>query len=263
MRVSKRLGISISMSSKESETIFNWFKDREKPGSGAVGGIYKSAYYFDSEFWAVDIPIIYGTVSIGPFEFIRNMPATTVDELARTEGAHYLMFWADCADYAMGFDELRDNKHLNGFGIELLIAADQELRNTASLLLDTRPMSRAIFSARMATELFIKSFLALSRGLSKKEAKSIGHNLEAGLKEFISVSGRTDGSRVADKMAVFPPIEDRYRGQLVSGSTLADAFAIAQSLGAATTREFTDRRIIEQIKPQIESFHGDTGAGGL
>ena len=256
MRVSKKLGISISMRSDESDIIFKWFKQREKPGSGAVGGVYKSAFYFDSEFWAVDIPIAYGTVSIGPFDYIRDMPETTIDALARTKGAQYLVFWADCADYGMGFDELRRNKHLDQFGIELLNAADQELRSTVSLLLERRPGARAILTARMATEMFIKSFLALSRGLSQEEAKSIGHDLETGLKELISASGLTNWQPIIDKLEVFPPIADRYREQSVSSSSLADAFAIAQSLGAVTTREFTNRRIIEQMMPQIEQYLG-------
>jgi len=263
MRASKRLGISISMRSKESDTVFKWFKEREKPGSGAVGGVYKSAFYFDSEFWAVDIPIAYGTVSIGPFDYIRDMPEETIDLLAKTWGAQYLVFWADCADYGMGFDELCRNKDLDQFGIELLNAADQELRNTILLLLETRPKSRAILTARMATEMFIKSFLALSRGLSHEEATSIGHNLEAGLKEFISVSGMTNWQPIVEKLKVFPPVADRYREQSVSNSALADALSIAQSLGAVTTREFTNRRIIEQIMPQIEQYFGDSGALGL
>jgi len=263
MRVSQKLGISIAMRSIESDTIFKWFKEREKPGSSAVGGMYESAFYFDSEFWAVDIPIMYGTVSIAPFDYIRDMPETTINVLSRTVGAQYLVFWADCIDYAMGFDELLGNKHLDEFGIELLAAADQELRSTATLLLERRPKSRAVLAARMATELFIKSFIALTRGLSKKEAKSIGHDLEKGLDEFLRTSGLTNWQPLIDRLSVFPPVAERYREQSVSNSSLADAFAIAQSLGAVTTREFTNRRIIEQVMPQVEQYLGDSTGSRL
>ena len=263
MRVSKELGIPIAMRSEEAESIFRWFKEREKPGSGAVGSVYTSAFYFDSEFWPVDIPIAYGTVSIGPFDYIREMPEATIDLLAKSKGAHYLVFWADCADYGMGFDELRQNKNLNSFGVELLNAADQELRNTVSLLLESRPKSRAILTARMATEMFTKSFLALKGELSQKGAKVIGHDLEAGLEQFIDVSGLSNWLPIVEKLKVFPPVSDRYRGQAVSNSSLAEALAIAQSLGAVTTREFTNRRIIEQIMPQVEPYLGDLGQSGI
>ncbi len=263
MRVSKKLGISIAIRSEEADMIFRWFKEREKPGSGAVGSVYTSAFYFDSEFWAVDIPIAYGTVSIGPFDYIREMPEATIELLANSKGAHYLVFWADCADYGMGFDELRRNKHLSSFGVELLNAADQELRNTVSLLLESRPKSRAILTARMATELFLKSFLALRGELSQMDAKAIGHDLKAGFERLIEVSGLSNWQPIVERLKVFPPISGRYREQVVSNSSLAEALAIAQSLGATTTREFTNRRIIEQIMPQVEPYLGELGQSGL
>jgi hypothetical protein len=68
----------------------------------------------------------------------------------------------DLLDYGYGMDDLRHGGGLSGFAAKLVTSADRELRATVQLLTDTsqRPNAKAIESARMAAEMFLKGYLA-------------------------------------------------------------------------------------------------------
>jgi len=247
LRLSEQYGIQVKIPSAFSDEVFTWFKRRTKPGSDFIGSLYKSVYYYDSEFWPVKVPIIYGAVAVDPMTCITGMPDQIREKFNRTRGSDYLVFWADCMDYAFGFDDLARSSGLDMYGLELIRAADQELRSSVTLLLEARPNNRAILTSRMATEIFMKSYIALKVGLSEKEAQGIGHNLVKGLKRFVAVSGMTHLKNLEQKLIVFPSVGNRYNEQNVSSSELWEGFAIAQSFGVLVTRDFTERRLIEPV----------------
>ncbi len=253
VRLSKQYGIQVKIPSAFSDEIFTWFNRRTKPGSDFIGSLYKSAYYYDSEFWPVKIPIIYGSVALDPMTCITGMPEQIREGFHKTRGSDYLVFWADCMDYAFGFDALARSHDLDMHGLKLIKAADQKLRSSVTLLLEARPNKSAIMRSRMATEIFMKSYIALKIGLSEKEAKDIGHNLKKGLDQFIAASGMTHLKKFEEKLVVFPPMGERYSEQLVSSSALWDGFVVAQSFGVLVTREFTKRRLIEPIIQYLKS----------
>jgi hypothetical protein len=93
----------------------------------------------------------------------------------------------------------------------------------------------------MATEMFLKAFLALKTGLDSTGARKLGHDLDALTQECVRIDTQFDVGKIADRLAVFPTIQQRYTGEELKPSILWDAYGIAQYVAASTVRAFTDR----------------------
>jgi hypothetical protein len=248
---------SIDMSSDTARQIFEWFKINAPAGAHAVGSAYESVYYYDSVFWVISVPILFGTVSLDARESILAMPEPTKTALFATASRSwdYVIFWADCVDYGLGSPELRKKPGLDEFGNRLFAAADEELRAATLLLRQHRPQPRAMMNCRNATEMFFKSYLAMKGQLTDKDARTLNHDLKKGLEKFIEVSGFDLWRNAESKLSVFPEISDRYDGLIASNADLATGFAFAQSVGAVMTREFTGHNLMQQVARQHqESF---------
>ena len=248
-RYSEEFSTAVDISSDVAKTIFEWFEAHSKPGVHQVGSQYEAVYFYDSQFWIVSIPIMYGTVQLSALDCLHEMPDGIKQEMIadHRKAWEYVIYWADCLDYGMGIDELRKTKGLNEFGYQLLMSADQELRATTSILSQHRPDPRAILNCRMALEIFFKSYVALKNGLTQKEAKAIGHNLNKGLDRFIEVSGLNDLERMRQLLSVFPEIHERYKEQDITFQRLWDGYSLAHSVGAVIVREFTYRNTLQQV----------------
>ena len=250
-RYSNEFNVPVTLSSDLVKEIFEWFKAHSKPGAHQVGSLYNSVYFYDSQFWSVSIPIISGTVQLNALKSLDQMPDHIKNEMMadQKQAWDYMVFWSDCVDYGLGLDDLEKNSGLDSFGMQLLMSGDQELRAATSILNQPRSGSRAILPCRMALEIFFKSFIALKHGLTEKQAKSIGHDLNKGLSKFVEASGYDHFEAVRSKLSVFPEIHERYKEQEISGDRLWDGFAIAQSIGALIIREHTERNTLKQIIP--------------
>jgi hypothetical protein len=241
----------VDISSDIAKKIFEWFEIHSKLGAHQIGSLYESVYFYDSQFWTISIPIIFGTVDLDAIECLSQMSENMKNDmmLQKKQAWDYMIFWADCIDYGMGIADLRDTSGLNEFGVQLLMAGDQELRAATSILNQNRPDSRAIINCRMALEIFLKSFIALKVGLTEKQAKIIGHDLNKGLDMFIEVSGFNNWEITRNKISVFPAIHERYKEQDVTSKMLWEGYSLAQSVGTMIIREFTDRNTLGQLMP--------------
>ena len=240
---------SVDLSSDVATNIFKWFEAHSKPGVQQIGSLYKSVYFYDSEFWIVSILITYGENEMIPLKCLRQMPAVMKGEITaqQKESRKYEIFWADCVDYGMGIEDLKHEPVLNKFGDQLLKSGDQELRDAASLLSQPRPSPRAFLNCRMALEMFFKSYIALKNGLTNDQAKGIGHDLHKGLSKFIKASGLDHFEKSRSILSRFPAIDERYKKQTIASKTLWEGYSLAQSVGAVIVREYTDRNMLEQV----------------
>jgi hypothetical protein len=246
---SRQFGVSVSLSSQIADQIFKWFEANSRPDAQSAGSLFESTYFYDAAFWVVSIPIVYGSVKMNALDSLSNMPIKIKSDLERDSKSvwNYLIYWADCIDYGMGIEDLRSSSGLDEFGRQLLLSGDAELRSAASLLLTKKSNTRAILVCRMAVELFLKSYIAATRGLSKKEAKSINHDLERAFDIFIEITGFSHLGQIRSKLSVFPPFDARYEDRQVSLQELWDGFALAQSAGVTLVRRFTDRNTASKI----------------
>lgn len=187
------------------------------------------------------------------------MPENIKKSLLEDKGQlwDYVIFWSDCIDFGMGYGDLREDKKLDKFGVQLLNAGYEELSSATSLLLEHRPNMRAIMNCRMATEMFLKSFISLKRGLSKQEAKQLGHNLSDLMDSFSEISGYTHWKEAKSILSVFPDIHERYEQKNIDRKRLAEAYCIAQSFGVLIIRGFTDRNTLKQVMPSNQQKKTD------
>ena len=249
-RYSTDFGVSVAFSSKVANQIFEWFVAHSKSDAHQIGSLFESVYFFDTQFWLVSVPIIYGSIELIPFDGLEQMPENIKNELMSDEeqANEFVTFWGDCIDYGFGFDDLNNSSGLDEYGMQFFEAGNQELRVASAILNQPRPDCRAILACRLAVEMFFKSFIALKNGLTKEEAISIGHNLKKGLNKFIEISGYGHWEKLREEIGIFPEIHERYKPQDIPLRQLWNGFVIAQSLGAVIVREYTDRDILGQKK---------------
>lgn len=250
-RLAERNNRSISFHSPEAQFIFKWFESNTKPGSHIIGPLHKGVYYYDSAFWSVCIPIIYGSVQLNALDALNEMPPKIKSSLLENPKAiwDYIIFWADCIDFGFAYDDLYRSKKHDEFGRQLLTAGYEELSSATSLLLEHRPSRRAIINCRMATEMLLKSFMALKDGLTESLAKKLGHNLEKIFDRFLDISKYQNLTEIKGLLRVFPDINERYKAQDHDNASLFNGYCFAQSIGALIARAFTDRNTLPQVFP--------------
>lgn len=249
VRLSKDKGVSISLSSSEAQRIFEWFEHNTKPGSHAVGALYESCYFYDATFWTVVVPVGYGTFTPHALDALPEMPDSVKNALMSNPASklNYVVFWGDCVDFGYGYDDLTKLNREDKFGVQLLRAAYEELQSAKSMLLEHKINRRAMMASRMATEMVMKSYIAMKAGLSDQQARAIGHDLQKGFKRFVEVAGDNRLQALERLTSVFPGIHERYEAQGHSAVDLWLAFGFAQTLGAYLTRDFTDRNMQSRL----------------
>lgn len=160
---------------------------------------------------------------------------------------HYAQFWADCIDYAYGFDDIQKTNSFSPFGMSLLVNADRELKASISQLLEHHPNPKAAMSARMALEMYLKAFLVQRTGLAEAEVKAFSHRLSSLLAECRHIAPNHDIVKIESNLTVFPEIQERYTGGSLPPTALWAAYYIAQYSAASVIRSFTDRDTRAQL----------------
>ena len=248
-RISARTSLSMDVSSAEADFIFKWFETNTKPGSHTIGLLHQGVYYYDSSFWKVSIPISYGVVQLNALDALQKMPQKIKSSLSESKKTlwQYVIFWADCVDFAYAYSDLCRSENYNTFGCQLLCAGYEELSSATTLLLEQRPNKRAIMNCRMATEMLLKCFIAFKDNLTRSQAKKLGHNLERTFDRFLEISNYQHLSEIKILLRVFPDIHERYKAQEVNNASLFDGYCFAQSIGALIARAFTARNTLPQV----------------
>jgi hypothetical protein len=96
-------------------------------------------------------------------------------------------------------------------------------------------------SAALATEIFLKAYLAVHARLSESEAKQISHNVAKAADKCKGVKGAGEFQRIAQLSAVFPAWGARYKGEGYDNRRLWVAYSVAQFSAATFVRSLTDR----------------------
>lgn len=237
---------SIRFDSPVAQAVFRWFEAHSPAGAHAIGSLFMGVFYFDGHFWRVSIPLAYGTVRMNAVDSLIDLPEPTRKWLmeSRKDLFEYCALWVDVMDYAYGINDLRHGGGVSGFAAHVATSADRELTATVRLLTEPtrQPNPKAMESARMATEMFLKAFLAAHAGLTESGAQQqLGHNLAKAAEQCQIVSGKREYAAIAKAVAIFPPIGARYEGNMYNNQSLWEAYCIAQASGTAFVRSLTDR----------------------
>lgn len=248
---SKEFNCSFIITPEISNKVSSWFEKNTKPGSLSIGLLYQGAYYFDSCFWSVEVPLIFGMeVRVKPFNSLPSMPNEFKDQINSNpeDFLNFISLWADCFDYAYGYDDILKLNQFHQLATNFIKSANKELEATVSLLLRDRPEPKAIETARMATEMFLKSILIIKNSWTdEKPLKKISHNLDEAIDQCIAITNSDELKLLKQQLSFFPDVNTRYGAQEWKQSELWFGYAIAQSIGATFTRMFSSRKIIDQV----------------
>ncbi len=234
--------IAIYLDSEQAKKIFNWFEENTKSGSQKIGDFFTGIFYFDSSFWPVFIPLCYGKSKVVALDSLKTMPDKMKTHLSldKNKYSEYIAVWIDCFDYAYGIDEIIKIVKGSSFAKGILRSADKELKSTVTLILANRPNPKSVETARFATEMFLKAFLAFENNLEDKTAKALNHDLVKILNICITISEK-DFIVLKSVITRFPPIGDRYEGKDKTNREIWDSYMIAQLTAIIVVRLLSGR----------------------
>jgi hypothetical protein len=230
-----------------------WFGRNSPPEAHQIGSQYEGTFYYDAYFWRVSIPVAYGNVQLDPWNSLMAVPKTVMARLRSDKDAalEFIALWADCMDYGFGSDDVLKTQ-ANSFGKRLFASGNEHIKATGALLHGGAPNAKAAESARMATEIFLKSFIAFHGGLTEEEAKKkIGHNLTVALDWCLAVHPSSELGALRSRLAQLPPVNARYDANQCCPEDLWFAYGTAQFAGSAIVRSLTDRNARAEIQRKL------------
>lgn len=217
--------------------IKGWFDDKIEYNVKKIGPEFIGCYFYDFHFWPVIIPLIYGRIKWEPWYSFKSIPPKLLNKILNDSSKYkdLVSFYIICDLYGR-----RIKRFLNYSGYSrFLKSANDHLKSTITLLLRNEPSSNSIQSSRMSVELFLKSYIDLTIGLTTSKAKRIGHNLMDCLSECLKIDKNNPLKYLKDSYASFPDISDRYEGTDYSYDDMWKAYHCAQQTGAIICRSFT------------------------
>ncbi len=246
---SKHIGVSMEFSDENVRRIFSWFTQNSPVGAHQIGSFYTGLFYFDAHFWPVHIPVVYGTVELHAFNSIDTMPDNIKVRLQADQQAaqDFAAVWGDCVDYSLGIEGLI--KVDNGaFWKDLLRSGHQQLQSTVALLEGNRPNPKAAEPARMATEMFLKAFIAYNTGMTDAEArKQVGHNLEKALDKCLEIDPQSELIAIRPALSIFPEIAERYKETDKTLWELWRMYGMTQYSGTTVIRTLSGHDLRKQV----------------
>ncbi len=210
-------------------------------GGGYFGPTFTSVFLFQSIFWRMVIPIVYGRVRVNILDCLIAMPVQIRQHLMQHDSSRRacMLHWADCIDYDQGMHEflMRPPAHP---AAELVRALDRDVRSTISDLAQEQPNSNAMHDARIATEKALKAHLCFHHGYTIEQLKKqFGHDVAVLAADVAARSPKSEFTAVKSMVGVFAPYRDRYAEVAYSREDLWAAYSCAQFTASSLMRSLT------------------------
>jgi hypothetical protein len=249
--VSAEFGVSINLSSATAKEVFEWFKQRSAPEAHQVGSLFTGSFFFDVSFWPVSVPVAYGNFKLNPLEALETMPDPVKKDLCASayDLQVYMLYWADCVDYGYGLEDLRKLQPLSRLAMSFLANADRELHAAVTQVITPRPNYKAGLAARMATEIFLKTFLIAKCNLTEEDVKHFSHDIGRIANRCHEVTPLEEFKTIINLAHLFPVVDSRYTGEEQRLHEVWNGISLCQVSAAAVIRQFSDR----DIRPQLIS----------
>jgi hypothetical protein len=240
---------TLEMGSPTAKDIFRWFEEHSAPGSHAMGAMFTGSFYYDAFFWPLHIPIVYGEAPINAFNCLETMPLALKDRIAasREDLWRLALYWADCVDYAYGFDDMSKEGKLSARALEFAVSGSHELMGSIAQVVSPRPNTKAILGFRMATEIFLKAILVQESGATEAALKRFGHKIGDLATECQRLTGNSSYVEIARSAAVFPDVAERYEGSEWPLAQVWQSALIAQAAASCMARRYSDRDLRSQV----------------
>lgn len=234
---------SLAFDDPTTKAIFQWFYESSPPGAHQVGSIYTGVYFYDTAFWPVCVPLIFGEVSVKAIDCLETMPSQIAQMLGSSHQDMwiYAVHWVNCMDYGYGQMDLESGPILKPRAVQFLGAAHSELIGANPQLLESRPNVKAILGLRMATEIFLKAVLVQELELTDDQLRKISHKLEDAATRCAEITHEKAFAEIAKRVSLYPPVAARYEDTAWPTANVWQATTLTQLTAATVTRLYTDR----------------------
>ena len=242
---------TLAMDDPLTKRIFDWFYDHSPPGAHQMGSVYTGVHFYDTAFWPIRVPLIFGEVSVNALSCLETMPAQIKKVLqeSRRDIWTYMLHWVNCMDYGYGQMDLEGSSRLQPRASKFFRAAHSELVGANAQLLEVRPNVKAILGMRMATEIFLKAVLVQECNLTDSQLMRFSHKLEDTSKACAEATKEKAFEEIGKRVSVYPPVSARYDDTEWSSTSVWQAASLTQQTGAVVARLYTDRDLWASITP--------------
>ncbi len=120
---------SIAMDTPLARSIFDWFYQYSPPGVHQMGAFYTGVYLYDTAYWPVRIPFVFGQVKVDALGCLETMPVHIKMHLGSSvrDVSMYIDHWVNCLDYGYGKVDLTNGIQLQLGALKFFGAANAEL----------------------------------------------------------------------------------------------------------------------------------------
>ena len=208
-----------------------------RPRDGGAPSLFTGLTRHLGLIFQVNVPIIFGTVSVNPFEHTD----ATEWQLIRLNSnkAELDICFADVCDvWDIGtqLSQMADKSKLQGKEGDFFDLASFHLMAAVATLSRGFAAKGAVQSSLISAELAVKCSHLRSGKTEDWLKKNVGHVLENHIGELKSILG-ADYDPVVEKVKQLPPmVADRYGNHSVTVDAVADCVLAAQSVLAAVAR---------------------------
>ncbi len=218
--------------------IYAFFKANTSLGRDDFAPFRQTCFFYDTAFWPVIVPVIFGHGVVDPIRFVVGMPSAVFSNLgfnstARDElDAH----WFDC-EHHMNHHALIESDTLPELARDFLAGGEKGLFAAAESLLAIRPNQKAAELSRDAFESTLKGFAVVKSGLSAERArKKISHDLYLLVQECAGVLPAAERIRFENACSIYPSVGARYEKSAQAMQRLWECYREAQHAMAISLR---------------------------
>ena len=218
--------------------IYAFFKANTSLGREHSAAFRQTCFLYDTAFWPVIVPLIFGQCTVDPIRFVVGMPSALFTSLGfnSTERDQLDAHWFDC-EHHMNHHRLIDSGNLPEAAREFLAGGEKALLATVESLLAIPPNQKAAELSRDAFESTLKGFAVVKVGLTPDRARrKISHDLSLLVKEVASTLPRAEHVRLESACALYPSVGARYEKGALPTQRLWECYREAQHAMAISLR---------------------------
>ncbi len=216
--------------------IYNGYQNELRPGIGI--------YLFRDSFIRLRAPIVFGTVSINPFDCaeLSDLQKKIVVSDRRLT-CDFLDHFCDAYDAFDLLNHLSEGSGEPAYHLQLADLSRMNLNASIALITSNADYRGSLQSAIFAVELALKALLARI-GWTETELKNLGHDLSRTARKVREENLGCDHERIASVVSKLPNlVKNRYGNdvpdRLPAGRAVAGAqFVVGELARSITGREF-------------------------
>lgn len=225
--------------------IYAFFRANTSLGRDHSAPFRQTCFLYDTAFWPVIVPVVYGHRVVDPIRFVVGMPAAVFRDLGfnSTVRDELDAHWFDCSHH-MNNSRLIESEELPELARSFLAGGEKSLLAAADSLLALPPNPKAAELARDAFESTLKGLAVEKTGLTLEDAKEIRHRLRKLVARCAPAVHSSERARLEQACSLYPDIAARYEKTALPAKRLWGCYREAQHAMAISLRIIAGEAIV-------------------